>query len=115
MKKIILLTSVLVLCAALTAFAGPAYPGRIVVTQPDGSTIGIHLHGDEFGHWATDDAGNIVEQGEDGFWHVSNTITRNTLSTRLEAAQMRRAAAGEAYKAAAGKTKVIELELNVGQ
>ena len=104
MKKIILLTSVLVLCAALTAFAGPAYPGRIVVTQPDGSTIGIHLHGDEFGHWATDDAGNIVEQGEDGFWHVSNTITRNTLSTRLEAAQMRRAAAGEAYKAAAGSS-----------
>jgi len=28
---------------------------------------------------------------------------------------MRRAAAGEAYKAAEGKTKVIELELNVGQ
>ena len=104
MKKIILLTSILALCAAFTAIAGPAYPGRIVVTQPDGSTIGIRLHGDEFGHWATDDAGNIVEQGEDGFWRVSNTITRNTIEAIQEAAAVRRAAAGEAYKASAGSS-----------
>ena len=55
MKKIIAL-GFLLLFAALSLTAGPAYPGRITYTQPDGSKINIYLHGDEFGHYATDDA-----------------------------------------------------------
>ena len=104
MKKNILLTVLLALCATLTAIAGPAYPGRINYTQPDGSTIGICLHGDEYCHWVTDDAGNILEQDADGFWRVSQTITRNTLGVRQQEAAARRAAAAEAFKAAAGSS-----------
>ncbi len=94
MKKIILLIFVL-LFSSLSLLAGPAYPGKIVYTQPDGSTINIYLHGDEWGHWATDDAGNILEQDADGYWRVSNTLTRNTLGPLQEAAAQKRAAAAQ--------------------
>ena len=94
MKKNIILVFVL-LFSSLSLLAGPAYPGRINYTQPDGSTINIYLHGDEWGHWATDDAGNILEQDADGYWRVSNTLTRNTLASLQEAASQRRAAAAQ--------------------
>ena len=95
MKKNILFVFVLLL-GSLSLLAGPAYPGRIEYTQPDGTKIGIYLHGDEWGHWATDDAGNIVEQDADGYWRVSGTLTRNTLASLQEAASQRRAAAAQA-------------------
>ena len=95
MKKNIILLFVLLL-STLSLLAGPAYPGRITYTQPDGSTINIYLHGDEWGHWATDDAGNILEQDADGYWRVSNTLTRNTLASLQEAASQRRSAAAQA-------------------
>ena len=59
MKKNLILGILLMLCT-LSLTAGPARPGRIVYTQPDGTTIGIHLHGDEYCHWMTDDNGNVV-------------------------------------------------------
>lgn len=102
MKKTIV-SSILLLLCALSLTAGPAYPGRITYTQPDGTTIGIYLHGDEFGHWATDDAGNILEQDADGFWRVSQTLTVSTLGQRQEAAAERRAAASEARRAGVQK------------
>ena len=100
MKKNILLTAAALLFTAVTAVAGPAYPGRITVTQPDGTTIGIKLHGDEYGHWATDDMGNILEQNEKGFWQVSASLTPSTLGKLLEEADARRAAANDLRKAA---------------
>ena len=94
MKKNIILAFVL-LFSTLSLLAGPAYPGRIVYTQPDGSTINIYLHGDEFGHYATDDAGNILEQDADGYWRVSNTLSRSTISLRMEQASQKRAAVAQ--------------------
>ena len=94
MKKIIAL-GFLLLFAALSLTAGPAYPGRITYTQPDGSKINIYLHGDEFGHYATDDAGNIVEQDADGYWRISSRLTRNTLGALQQEAAQRRAAAAQ--------------------
>jgi M6 family metalloprotease-like protein len=95
MKKRIVWGILLMLCS-LSLMAGPAYPGRIVYTQPDGTTIGIHLHGDEFHHWATDDAGRILEQDADGFWRVSTGITSRQLEEGRAAATLRRAAANQA-------------------
>ena len=92
MKKNLILGILLMLCT-FSLLAGPAYPGRIVYTQPDGTTIGIHLHGDEFHHWATDDSGRILEQDADGFWRVSMGITSLQLEEGREAATLRRAAA----------------------
>ena len=48
--------------------ARPAYPGFIKVTQPDGSVISIRQHGDEWGHWATNEAGRVVRMDADGFY-----------------------------------------------
>ena len=95
MKKRIVWGILLMLCS-LSLMAGPAYPGRIVYTQPDGTTIGIHLHGDEFHHWATDDSGRILEQDADGFWRVSTGITSRQLDEGRAAATLRRAAANQA-------------------
>ena len=95
MKKNLILGILLMLCS-FSLLAGPAYPGRIVYTQPDGTTIGIHLHGDEFHHWATDDSGRILEQDADGFWRVSMGITSLQLEEGREAATLRRAAANQA-------------------
>ncbi len=95
MKKNIILIFVL-LFSSLSLLASPAYPGKITYTQPDGSKINLYLHGDEFGHYATDDAGNILEQDADGYWKVSNTLNRSTLSLRMEQASQKRAAAAQA-------------------
>ena len=50
-------------CTATAAYAVKAYPYPIKVTQPDGSTITIQVHGDEFLNWTT--AGNrLVEKAK---------------------------------------------------
>lgn len=89
MKKIFVSILVALYCFA-TAQAVPAYRGRITFTQPDGSVIGIRLHGDEFCHWATNDAGQVVEQDEDGFYRPVDAAVHQA---RLQAGRMRRAAA----------------------
>lgn len=94
MKKRFVLGLLLMLCT-LSLTAAPAYPGRIIHTQPDGTTIGIRIHGDEFGHWVTDDAGRILEKDADGFWRVSTGITSRTLDELQDAASVQRAAAGQ--------------------
>ena len=78
MKNMML--AALVLLISNSVFAGPAFPGRIVFTQPDGTTIGIHLHGDEFYHWMTDDQGNIVVEDENGY---IVTASQESLTARL--------------------------------
>lgn len=96
MKKRFVLGILLMLCT-LSLTAGPAYPGRIVYTQPDGTTIGIHLHGDEFYHWATDDSGRLLEQDADGFWRVSTGLSSRQRELQ-DAAAIRRAAANQLHR-----------------
>lgn len=97
MKKIIV-SSILLMLFTVSLIAGPAYPGRIPYTQPDGTVIGIHLHGDEFGHWVTDDAGRVLEQDADGFWRVSTGISSIALERMQVEAEVRRAAANQARR-----------------
>ena len=93
MKKNLILGTFLMLCT-LSLLAGPAYPGRIVHTQPDGSTIALRLHGDEFGHWMTNDAGQVVKQDADGFWRVSD----GSIELLQERASVRREEANRARR-----------------
>lgn len=72
MKKIVFSLLFLLLATAV-ARAVPADPKPYKYTQPDGSVIVLQNHGDEFFHWTTDSAGNIVEKGADGFYRVSKT------------------------------------------
>ena len=70
MKKIILTLAAL-LSAATVALAVPAYPGTYKYKQPDGTVIQLRNHGDEYYHWITDENGNTVEKGADGFYRVA--------------------------------------------
>lgn len=88
MKKI-LASLALLLSALYTLSAIPAYPGKIRVTQPDGSVITIRIHGDEWFHYITDESGQVVAQDPDGFYRPA---PMPTAEQREEAAQMRRAA-----------------------
>ena len=68
MKKI---ASILIILAfSLSLMAKPARPGFFPYTQPDGSTILIQQHGDEWGHWLTNASGQMVRADEDGFYRV---------------------------------------------
>ena len=88
MRKI-LATLALLLSALYTLFAVPAYPGKIRVTQLDGSTIIIRLHGDEWFNYATDESGQVVARGKDGFYRPAKMPSRAVLE---EAKEMRRTA-----------------------
>ena len=88
MKKYIIL-SISLLLVSLSLMAGPAYPGRIVVTQPDGTKIGIWMHGDEFCSWVTDDTGRILQQDADGFWRVSDMTSSQLQAKQEEASRIR--------------------------
>ena len=88
MKKI-LATLALLLGALHILSAVPAYPGKIRMTQPDGSIITIRLHGDEWFHYATDESGQVVARGADGFYRPA---PMPTAAEREEAIQMRLAA-----------------------
>ena len=88
MKKI-LATLALLLGALHILSAVPAYPGKIRVTQPDGSVITIRIHGDEWFHYITDESGQVVARDADGFYRPA---PMPTAAEREEAAQMRRAA-----------------------
>ena len=74
MKRSILST-LLTLSTAVTALAIPAKPGKFTYTQPDGTTLVLERHGDEFFHWTTDEAGRFVQQRADGFYEVVEAAT----------------------------------------
>ena len=86
MKRLIICLFV-ALCCSSVASAIPAYRGRIVCTQPDGSKIVLRQNGDEFCHWLTNEDGQVVEKGDDGFYRVVSTAG---LRRRMSAAQTRR-------------------------
>jgi len=70
MKKLFL--SFLLLLAVsgwLVMWADSATPYPIKMRQPDGSTITLRLHGDEFCSWYTSEDGRtIYKSGADGWW-----------------------------------------------
>ena len=66
MRKSLLLLVLGMLCAI--AHATPADPSPCKITQPDGSTLTVVLHGDEFFNYMTTSDGYTVVQNEAGFY-----------------------------------------------
>ena len=101
-SKIIL--SLLFLLTALNLSAVPARPGKFQHVQPDGSTITLTRHGDEWGHWITDSQGRTVVKDAAGFYRPisevqAQSIRRQAAARRAEARkhrQHRAAASGVA-------------------
>ena len=65
----VLLISALFVAMELAAL--PARPGGVKYVQPDGSTLEIFLHGDEWGHWVTDREGRLLDLDAQGFYRLS--------------------------------------------
>lgn len=64
-----LLTLAMIGSLTAAAWAIPANPKPVRVTQPDGSIISLHIHGDEHHHWLTDaTTGRRVRQDADGYY-----------------------------------------------
>ena len=64
--RIILFITLGLVC--LFAQAIPADPTPVKVTQPDGSTLTVRLHGDEFFHFTTTHDGYTVMKNEAGYY-----------------------------------------------
>ena len=88
MRKLFVFLSAL--CCFALAQAVPARPGLIRHTQPDGSTILIRRHGDDFCHWVTDASGRVLEKDADGYYRPASS---SKVRARLLAGQDRRSRA----------------------
>ena len=111
MKKII--TFVLLLVCSLSVTGRPAYPGIRSVRQPDGSTIQIVVHGDEWGHWITDVQGRVMVRKEDGFIRVAEGVTPQmaaqaaSVSRRARVQMRNEAAAVQSSSMASGQKRFL--------
>ena len=66
MRKSLVLAVLALVC--LVARAVPADPTPVKVTQPDGTTLTISLHGDEFFHFTTTADGYTVLKNAAGYY-----------------------------------------------
>ena len=107
MKKLgIFLLGALLLCAALPVQAKPAYPGKITYVQPDGTRIVLQKHGDEWGHWVTDESGRVVAMDADGFYRPTGedpSLVAQAASIRRRARRNVQARVGTSGHVAQGK------------
>ena len=65
-KTILLLLTFFV--SVFTAMAVPAHKGKVSVKQPDGSTVTIRLHGDEYMNFTTTEDGYTVVKNDKGYY-----------------------------------------------
>lgn len=68
-KKVIFTALILLLCQLIIhqVYAVQAYPFPITVSQPDGTSLTIRLHGDEFHHYQTTEDGYLLRENAKGF------------------------------------------------
>lgn len=86
MKKIGLIVA---FCAVMSSvWAIPARRGGIVKTQPDGSEIVVYQHGDEHFHWMTNEQGEWLHMDEDGFYHVTEALSKEAIAAKRAASPM---------------------------
>ena len=110
MKKTIIILSAILLAATQVTFAIPAKKGKFVKVQPDGTTITLQRHGDEFYHWTTDESGNVMTMDADGYYRngsmpdPSNVRLggRQAADLAAEAIRVKRAAAAKIATRASG-------------
>ena len=88
MKKLFALLAVALIC--FSAFSIPAKRGFVRYSQPDGTVIFLQKHGDEFCHWVTNTAGQVVEKDADGYWRPATNVS--LLQSRKAAARSKRIA-----------------------
>ena len=83
MRKRVLLSVATALCIALQGMALPADNTPRVITLPDGSTLTVVLHGDEYGSYMTTLDGKIVELCDDGYYRYSQMQGERCVATDI--------------------------------
>lgn len=83
MKKKLLFSAAIAMSVALQGLSLPADPTPRVITQPDGSTITIVMHGDEYGSYITNTDGQIIQRCDDGFFRYSQMVDNNCIATEF--------------------------------
>lgn len=67
------LGALLLCCGGPFLSGGPARPGSFPYVQPDGTTVLLERHGDEFYHWTTlSGSDQVVELDANGFWRPAS-------------------------------------------
>ena len=109
-RGLLILTAIL--CGILLE-AMPAKPGFIRYTQPDGSTILLRRHGDEWDHWTANERGQVVQKDTAGFYRVVEGARARSSSSR--GAVRRRAAQERAARSVAVRSPWKENRLALGR
>ena len=86
MKKIGLIVAFCTIIGSVWAI--PARRGAIVRTQPDGSEIVVYQHGDEFFHWETNEKGVWLTLDKDGFYQVTEALSKEAIAAKRAASPL---------------------------
>ena len=88
----------------------PAHPGKVAVTQPDGTTVTLQLHGDEYLHYTTTADGYTVMKDSRGFYVYARQESGRLAASQLVAHdEAQRTTAEKAFLASAPKHLMPEM------
>ena len=90
MRKVISFLIALAIAGMTALWADVATPNPVKMKQPDGSTITLRLHGDEFHSWYTSEDGKTVYKRDSNGWWKASSGPRIS-SRQLEKAKAMRA------------------------
>ncbi len=62
--------------ATMMSYAIPAYNGKVIITQPDGSQVSCYIYGDETWHTFVSEDGYIMHRENDGYLRFVTTSNR---------------------------------------
>lgn len=68
MKKILAFVTFAIICGFQSVMAVPAHKGAVKITQPDGTTVTIRLHGDEYLNFNTTADGYSIVKNNQGYY-----------------------------------------------
>ena len=92
MRKILSLITALLFAGLTAMWAIPANPEPFKAKQPDGSTITLRLHGDEFYSWVTSEDGKtLYKKDANGWWRPAGSpkISRSAVNKAKELRRQR--------------------------
>lgn len=105
--KRILLMALVVLTSCSLAWSIPARPGKVKVTQPDGTQLTIQLHGDEYRHFTTTADGYTVVKAADGFYYYAVKNGTELLPSQYVARDAEQRTVAENLYLAGSKKRIV--------